>query len=199
MQYRKSSGIDLGSTCCGSLRHDSRRTFLKIAALGAGAALMAPLSAGAAQPAGEVEALLLSCMDYRLIDDIGRYMDRRGLTNRYDHVILAGASLGVLTDQKKAWGEAFWDHVAVAKQLHRIKRVMIMDHRDCGAYRVFLKTDPAGDLAGDLAADPERETAVHTEQLRALGAGIKARHPDLEVELLLMALDGSVEAIAESA
>lgn len=193
MQYRQSTGIDFGSTCCGGLRHDSRRTFLKIATLGAGAALMAPLAPGvaAAQPGGEVDALLLSCMDYRLIDDIGRYMDGRGLTNRYDHVILAGASLGALTDQKKAWGEAFWDHVAVARQLHRIKRVMVMDHRDCGAYRVFLKTD--------VAADPEKETAAHAEQLRALGAAIKARHPGLEVELLLMALDGSVESIAESA
>ncbi|WP_114858835.1 carbonic anhydrase [Azospirillum brasilense] len=194
MQYRQSTGIDVGSTCCGGLRHDSRRTFLKIAALGAGAALMAPLTsgaAGAAQPGGAVDALLLSCMDYRLIDDIGRYMDGRGLTNRYDHVILAGASLGALTDRKKAWGEAFWDHVAVAKQLHGIRRVMVMDHRDCGAYRVFLGTD--------LVADPEKETAAHAEQLRALGAAIKARHPDLEVELLLMALDGSVETIAESA
>ncbi|OYD84059.1 carbonic anhydrase [Azospirillum brasilense] len=194
MQYRQSSGTGLGSTCCGSLRHDSRRTFLKIATLGAGAALMAPLTSGAAraaQPGGEVDALLLSCMDYRLIDDIGRYMDGRGLTNRYDHVILAGAALGALTDQKKAWGKAFWDHVAVARQLHRIKRVMVMDHRDCGAYRVFLKTD--------VAADPEKETAAHAEQLRALGAAIKARHPGLEVELLLMALDGSVESIAESA
>ncbi|TWA74869.1 hypothetical protein FBZ82_101889 [Azospirillum brasilense] len=194
MQYRHSSGLDLGSTCCGSPRHRSRRTFLTLAALGAGAALMAPRivrAAGAAQPAGEVDALLLSCMDYRLIDDIGRYMDGRGLTNRYDHVILAGASLGALTDRKKAWGEAFWDHVAVAKQLHGIKRVMVMDHRDCGAYRVFLETD--------VAADPEKETAVHAEQLRGLGAAIKARHPDLQVELLLMALDGSVESIAESA
>lgn len=194
MQYRPSTGIALGQTCCGSLRHDSRRTFLRGAALGAGAALMAPLTFGAAhaaQPAGAVEALLLSCMDYRLIDGIGRYMDGRGLANRYDHVILAGASLGALTDRKKAWGEAFWDHVAVARQLHGIRRVMVMDHRDCGAYRVFLNED--------IAADPQKETAVHAEQLRALGAAIKERHPDLEVELLLMALDGSVESIADSA
>ncbi len=182
---------DLEAACCGSLRHNSRRTFLKIAGLGAGAALMAPLIPGSARAGSDVEALLLSCMDYRLVDDTARYMDRRGLTNNYDHVILAGASLGALTDQKKAWGEAFWDHVAVARQLHRIKRVMVLDHRDCGAYRVFL--------GPDVASDPEKETAVHTAQLRALGTEIKARHPDLEVELLLMALDGSVEVIAESA
>ncbi|MDQ2101760.1 carbonic anhydrase [Azospirillum isscasi] len=180
-----------GHGCCGGMPHNSRRAFLKIAALGAGATLMAPLIPGTARAGGEVEALLLSCMDYRLVDDTARYMDGRGMTNNYDHVILAGASLGALTDKKKAWGEAFWDHVAVAKQLHHIKRVIVMDHRDCGAYRVFL--------GPDAVSDPEKETAVHAAQLRALGAEIRQRHPDLGVELLLMALDGSVETITGTA
>ncbi|KAA0679288.1 carbonic anhydrase [Roseomonas genomospecies 6] len=191
MQTHHEHENGFGAACCGSPRHNSRRTFLKIASLGAGAALMAPLIPVPARAGSNVEALLLSCMDYRLVDDTARYMDGRGLTDNYDHVVLAGASLGALTDRKKAWGEAFWDHVAVARQLHRIKRVMVLDHRDCGAYRVFL--------GPDVASDPGKETAVHAAQLRALGTEIKARHPDLEVELLLMALDGSVEVIAEAA
>lgn len=173
--------------CCRGERN-SRRSFLKIATLGAGAVLLAPMMGGRARAAGNVDALLLSCMDYRLVDDTARYMDGRGLTDNYDHVILAGASLGALTDQKKAWGEAFWDHVAVARQLHGIKRLIVIDHRDCGAYRVFLGQDLKGDKA--------KETEVHAEQLRKLAALVKERHPELEVELLLMALDGTVEPIA---
>lgn len=180
-----------GHDCCGHTPRNSRRSFLKIASLGAGAMLLSPMIAGKAQAAGNVEALLLSCMDYRLVDDTARYMDGRGLTNNYDHVILAGASLGALTDKKKAWGEAFWDHVDVAKQLHHIHKVIVMDHRDCGAYRVFLGQDLAGDKA--------KETAAHAEQLRTLAAMIKQKHPDLEVELLLMSLDGSVEPISLAA
>ncbi|MBP2313124.1 carbonic anhydrase [Azospirillum soli] len=179
-----------GEGCCRG-EHNSRRSFLKIATLGAGAVLLAPMMGGKARAAGNVDALLLSCMDYRLVDDTARYMDGRGLTNNYDHVILAGASLGALTDQKKAWGEAFWDHVEVAKQLHRIKRVIVIDHRDCGAYRVFL--------GQDLKDDKARETEIHGEQLRKLAALVKEKHPDLEVELLLMALDGTVEPIAVAA
>ena len=38
--------------------------------------------------------LLLSCMDLRLLDEIVAYMDGRNLTDRYDHVILAGAAWG---------------------------------------------------------------------------------------------------------
>jgi len=98
-------------------------------------------SQSGAASAHTTEALLLSCMDYRLIDDIVRYMDGRGLTNQYDHVILAGASLGVLNDQFKNWGKTFWDHLKVSIDLHHIKRVILMDHRDCGAYKVILKAD----------------------------------------------------------
>jgi hypothetical protein len=40
---------------------------------------------------GQAEALLLSCIDYRLPGKIARYMEGRGLAANYDHMILAGA------------------------------------------------------------------------------------------------------------
>lgn len=171
----------------------SRRRFITLATLSAGVALMAPLNPrpAAAAAASDIEALLLTCMDFRLIDDSVRYMDRRGMTNKYDQVILAGASLGALTGQKPEWGREFWDHVQVAKDLHRIDKIIVMDHRDCGAYKVFL-----GD---NYADDPARETALHAEYLRKLAAQVKEKHPDLGVELLLMSLDGSVETISLTA
>lgn len=182
---------DHPSCHCLEPRQTDRRQFLKLAALAGGAALLTPMLPLSARAAGSVEALLLSCMDYRLVDDIVHYMDGRKLTNQYDHVILAGASLGALTDKKPEWGKAFWDHVQVAKDLHHIKKVMIMDHRDCGAYKVFL--------GADLAGDPAKETQVHGEQLRKLGALVKKNHPDLEVELMIMDLKGKVEPVSLAA
>ncbi|MBI4968331.1 MAG: hypothetical protein HZC25_09470, partial [Rhodospirillales bacterium] len=84
-----------------------------------------------------------------------------------------------------------WDHVQVAKDLHHIKKVMIMDHRDCGAYKVFL--------GADLAGDPAKETQVHGEQLRKLGGLVKKSHPDLAVELMIMDLKGKVEPVSFAA
>ncbi|MGE0716875.1 MAG: carbonic anhydrase [Alphaproteobacteria bacterium] len=165
----------------------SRRHFLGAMAVGTGV-LAAGLLPGPVRAAGTADALLLSCMDYRLIDDIVRYMDGRGLTNNYDHVILAGASLGVLQDKNATWGKTFWDHVDAAIQLHAIKRVIVMDHRDCGAYRLFLGAEAVKDAPSELGA--------HTTQLRGLKSRINAQYPKLEVELLLMALDGKVEAIS---
>ncbi len=143
--------------------------------------------AGAA-PAHTAEALLLSCMDYRLIDDITHYMDKRGMTNQYDHVVLAGASLGALSDYCKEWKETFWEHLKIAIDLHHIKKVIVMDHRDCGAYKVILKAD--------FSKDPQIETRVHGKFLRDLMVAIHKRYPELEVERLMMNLDGTVQKIS---
>jgi carbonic anhydrase len=161
----------------------SRRKFLQLAALGAGASLVAVLPE--ARSAGGTDVFLLSCMDYRLMDDIERYMSGRGLRDKYDHVILAGASLGAITDKFPAWNKTFWEHLDIAIKLHNIHTVMIMDHRDCGAYKVVL---------GEAhAKDPKTEKDTHSAQLKKLKGMISKKYPKLKVETLLMGLDGKVE------
>ena len=95
------------------------------------------------------------------------------LEGKYDQVVLAGASLGAKNDKYPAWGTTFWDHVQVAIDLHHIRRIVVIDHRDCGAYKVIL--------GKDLAANPKEEFAVHAAQMRSLRADIAKRHPALAV------------------
>jgi carbonic anhydrase len=133
------------------------------------------------------EALLLTCIDHRLPELITRYMAERGLTGRYDYLAMAGAALGVTADRFPAWDVAFRQHIELALQLHGIRRLMVMDHRDCAAYR---------QIHGEEAlASAEKERAIHASTLGLLRERIKVRFPQLEVELLLIALDGSVEQI----
>ncbi|HKY94891.1 MAG TPA: carbonic anhydrase [Kiloniellales bacterium] len=166
------------------LRSD-RRGFIRLASLGATCALLG--LPRVTRAAGPIEAVLLSCMDYRLLDDIAMYMQARGLKDNYDHLILAGASLGALTDQQPAWGETFWEHLGIALELHHVKRLMVMDHRDCGAYKVLLGTDHLKTRAA--------ERATHAEMLVALREEAAKRHAGLPTELLLMNLDGTVETV----
>jgi carbonic anhydrase len=165
----------------------TRRRFIEIASLG-GAASLLMAARPEARGAATTEALLLSCMDYRLMDDIEKYMSGRGLRDKYDHIILAGASLGAVTPKYPAWNQTFWEHLDVAIKLHDIHKVIVMDHRDCGAYKVIL--------GADKVADAKMEKDVHTVQLKQLKAAINKKYPKLEVEMLLMALDGKAEAIA---
>jgi carbonic anhydrase-like protein len=162
-----------------------------IGLLGIGAAWVVAgtsLPGRGALAAGGTEALLLNCIDYRLTAATSRYMADRQMEGKYDQFILAGASLGAKTDQFPAWSTTFWEHVQVAIDLHRIRRIIVMDHRDCGAYKEILGLD--------LAANPAEEFDVHAGQMRSLRADIGGRHPGLAVELLLMGLDGKAETVA---
>lgn len=173
-------------SCCNMPRPmpTSRRRFLALS--GAGFGLLYASAASSAAPHG-TEALLLTCMDYRLTDDVARYMDQRGLAEKYDHVILAGASLGVFMASYPSWAQTFWDHVDVAIKLHGIRSVIVIDHRDCGAYKLVH-----GAAHGENRGE---ETRLHAATLHKLRDAIAARHPALKVETLLMALDGAVEAV----
>ena len=135
---------------------------------------------------GQAEALLLSCIDYRLPGKIARYMESRGLAANYDHVILAGASLGVTNALYPHWGQTFREHLDLAIKLHGIRRVIVLDHRECGSYRVIFGTDLAG----------EAEKTQHARELHRLARSIREAYPAVDVETLLMSLDGSVETIA---
>ena len=67
-------------------------------------------------------------------------------------------------------------------------KVMVIDHRDCGAYKVIL--------GEDFAKDPVKETKVHASKLHELKKQVNEKQPKLEVELLLMDLSGKVEAVS---
>jgi carbonic anhydrase len=159
-----------------------RRGFGALAGGIAGLALL-PLRAYA----GHAEALALTCIDYRLVDDAVRFFDGLHLTGEYDQVSLAGASLAAMSAKFPSSNKAFWDHVEIAKSLHHVGKLIVVDHRDCGAYKVAF--------GAKFAAEPAAETAQHKKVMTELKAALAKRHPDLGVEFYLMALDGSAERV----
>lgn len=168
---------------CNAKEHSlSRRNFgiLGLSALGLS---VLPFAANAA----DVEALALTCMDYRLADAIAPFLAKQNLARNYDQVALAGASLAGVSAKFPSSNAAVWNHVAIAKQLHHIKRVVVIDHRDCGAYKVAF--------GKDFAAAHDAETAQHRKVMLQFQAILKHKHADLGYEAYLMALDGTAEKI----
>lgn len=163
----------------------SRRSFLTAAA--SVAAVAATGLTGRAFAGGHAAALVVTCMDFRLVDDAARYFAGAGLANNYDQISLAGASVGALGKLNPAWAETFWSHVDAAIQLHEIKRVILLDHRDCGAYKLAFGPDSIAEVAA--------ETALHQAQLGEVKRQLAEKKPDLAFTGLLMGLDGSVEAL----
>jgi carbonic anhydrase len=162
--------------------HASRRHALGILGAGLGVSLIASEAEGAT-----VTALAITCIDYRLVDDAVHFFDSHKLTNDYDQVSLAGASLAAVSAKFPSSNTAFWDHIGIAITLHHIKKVIVVDHRDCGAYKVAF--------GKDYKADPAGETAQHKAVMEEVKAKLAKLHPELMSEFYLMAIDGKTERV----
>lgn len=154
-----------------------------LGALGiAGVAMSLPFSARAAE--GDYEAMLVSCIDPRMVTPVYKYMDGRGLGGKYSQFVIAGAAIAVVAPKFAAWRPAFWDNLATSVELHHLKGVIAIDHRDCGAARIAY--------GEDSIATPQIETKTHREVLAEFRQAVAEHHPQLTIETGLMALDGSI-------
>lgn len=135
--------------------------------------------------AANVPLLMLTCMDSRYPHRIIQIMDSKGLRGKYDQLILAGASLGVV--HKRAWTTTFLDQLGFAIKEHGVKEVLILDHRDCGAYKKLL-------VPGVGPEDPKKEKDAHIKISKEAIRVITRRFKAIErVHCLLMPIETSDE------
>jgi carbonic anhydrase len=171
-------------TCCGDLLRGafSRRRFMQ-GASAAGAMALLPTLALAAE--GNYEAMVVGCIDPRMQEPVHRYTARRHLTGKFSQFVIAGAAIGVVAEPFKDWHKAFWDNLGTSIQLHHIKRVIAIDHRDCGAAKIAY--------GAEKVADAKTETETHRAAMTEFRKQVGQRHPELKVETGLMALNGRIE------
>jgi len=137
--------------------------------------------------AANVPLLMLTCMDSRYPHRIIQTMDSRGLRGKYDQLILAGASLGIV--HKREWQTTFLDQLGFAIKEHGVTEVMILDHRDCGAYKKLLKP-------GVGPEDPKKEKKAHIKiSKKAISLITKKCKEIKEVHCLLLPIE-TVEELA---
>ena len=129
--------------------------------------------------------MVLACIEPRMQEPVHRYTVEQNLTGKFSQFVIAGAAIGVVAPAFKDWHKAFWDNLATTIQLHRIRKVIAIDHRDCGAARIAYGK-PALQLH-------KRKRKTHRVALAEFRKQVKERHPQLGVETGLMALDGKME------
>jgi len=168
--------------CAPSPARLGRRALLRGAAASAALLALAPRLAWAAE--GNYEAMILACIDPRMQEPVRAYAQKNGLIGKYSQFIFAGAAIGVVAPKFADWHEAFWGNLATSVELHNVKKVIAINHRDCGAAKIAY---------GDASiATPEKENETHRAALAEFRKQVGQRQPSLAVETGLMALDGSM-------
>ena len=132
------------------------------------------------------KAMVLSCMDFRFVDDKVNFLNKIGYRDDYSKFVLAGSSLGYNQDTFPEWSKSFDKHIELAKDLHNIDEVIVVDHMDCGAYRI---------LYDNPSMSKEEEYKLHQKNLHEFKSLINKKFSSLRVTLLLINLDGSVTEI----
>lgn len=127
------------------------------------------------------KALVLQCIDFRLVDDAVYFMNKIGYKNNYDNFILAGASLSI---NQKSWKETLIEHLKISVSLHEIQDIIIIDHIGCGYYKKIY---------GPLI--PEDEEKLHLQNQRKFKDIFTKLFPNLNIQGYLMYLDGSVSKL----
>ena len=174
-------------TCPACVDIPSRRSVFRLLAAAGISVGFAPVRQWAQTPA--YEAMLLSCIDPRVVDPVRNYMNARGLEGKYSQFTIAGAAVAVEANAFAAWRQTFWDNLAISVELHKIKRVFAIDHRDCGATRIAYGLQSVANAAA--------ETDTHKRVLAAFRQDVQRRHAGVRVETGLMALDGSIEIFTQ--
>ncbi len=114
------------------------------------------------------EVIIVTCIDFRFQAFINEWIASNFQPKTYDRVSWAGGvkdSDGILKQ------------IEISHRLHHIKKVVLINHEDCGAY--------------GAEGTPEK----HAADLNEIKQRIQTQFPDLEVDLYYLHLDSTLENI----
>ena len=119
----------------------------------------------------QCDTLVVHCIDYRLQGYLNKWLEGNFPARSYDRAAIAGGVNDVFYVLRQ---------VDVAVRLHKVKKVVLINHEDCGAY--------------GAAGTYER----HMADLEEAGGKIEALFPALDVETYYLHLDGEFEGTSRT-
>ena len=108
---------------------------------------------------------------------------KKKLIGKYSAFTIAGAAVGVTHNKFKKWHKTFYDNLRTSIQLHKIEKLIVINHKDCGAAKI---------ANGKKEFSPVSEKKIHEESFSKIKKQIKKRFPKLKVELNLISLDSKI-------
>ena len=129
------------------------------------------------------KAMVLSCIDPRFQHLIYDHLRKKKLIGEYSAFTIAGAAVGVTHNKFKQWHKTFYGNLATSIQLHKIEKLIVINHKDCGAAKI---------ANGKKEFNSINEMKIHQESFLKIKKQIKKRFPKLKLELNLISLDSKI-------
>jgi len=133
--------------------------------------------------------LLLSCMDFRLQTTISNWLKENGYAGDADIILVPGSCKVLAENQGGCQAGLILDGIRLAYEKHGVRRFILTQHEDCGAY--------GGQIAFETAKAEKIKLIADVKKVKDL---LKAKYQDIEVLMFFVAQEGAdwkLERISE--
>ena len=117
------------------------------------------------------EAVVIHCIDFRLQHYLNDWLTNRFGNRNYDRISVAGGVQNL---------EFVIGQVEISHRLHKVKKAILINHEDCGAY------------------GSEGTKERHTSDLENAEGRLETMFPVLDVEIYYLHLDGTFEQLSRT-
>ena len=125
------------------------------------------------------KAMVLSCIDPRFQPKVYKYLKSKNLTGKYSSFTIAGAAIGVTAKKFKKWHTTFFDNLSTSIKLHKIDRLIIINHRDCGAAKIVNDKNKFTSAV---------ENKIHRDSFKKIKKVLTKKYPSLKVNFKILSL-----------
>jgi len=125
------------------------------------------------------EAMVLSCIDPRFQPKVYKYLKNKKLTGKYSSFTIAGGAIGVTAKRFKKWHSTFFDNLSTSIKLHKIHKLIVINHKDCGAAKI---------VNGKKKFNSVVENRIHKESFKKIKKVINKKFPNLKVGFKILSL-----------
>jgi len=125
----------------------------------------------------------LSCIDPRFQPLVYDYLKKKKLIGKFSAFTIAGGAIGVTHVKFKKWHSTFIENLSTSIKLHKIKKLIVVNHSDCGAAKI---------ANGNKNFNFYNENKIHRSSFIKLKKIIKKKFPKLKSEMILMSLNTKI-------
>jgi len=125
------------------------------------------------------KAMVLSCIDPRFQPKIYNYLKKKKLTGKYSSFTIAGAGIGITHTKFKKWHSTFWENLNISIKLHKISKLIVINHKDCGVAKIVNEKKEFNSLI---------ENKIHKQSFRTIKKIINKKYPNLKLSFKILTL-----------
>ena len=125
------------------------------------------------------EAMVLSCIDPRFQPKVYKYLKEKKLIGKYSSFTIAGAAIGVTAKKFKKWHSTFIENLSTSIKLHKINKLIVINHRDCGAAKIVNNKKNFNSTI---------ENEIHKKSFKKIKKILNKKFPSLIVNFKILSL-----------